>query len=117
MTSTTTTTTALKRKFNHDVFINILNAINDSIGKGLEYNLGLIDNPSATLAKVVTRTHLTYPQTRQYLQLLADQGLVSIDICHRKRRTRKKGRELKRQLNIITVKVTDKGYKYLLREE
>ena len=37
------------------------------MGKGLEYNLNLIDDPGATLAKVTSRTRLTYPQTRRYL--------------------------------------------------
>jgi hypothetical protein len=87
------------------------------MGKGLEYNLNLIDDPGATLAKVTSRTRLTYPQTRRYLQLLADQELVSIGIYRRKRRTRKKGREIKRRLTVTTVKITDKGYKYLLEEE
>ena len=87
------------------------------MSKGHEYNLGLIDDPGATLAKITSRTHISYPQAKQYLQVLADQGLVTIDTCHRKRKTRKKGREVKRQLNITTVKVTDKGYKYLLEEE
>jgi predicted transcriptional regulator len=84
------------------------------MGKGLEYNLNLIDDPGATLAKITSRTRLTYPQTRRYLQLLADQGLVTVGIYHRKRRIRKKGREIeRRRLTITTVKITDKGYKYL----
>jgi hypothetical protein len=99
------------------VFIDILNAISESMGKGLEYNLNLIDDPGATLAKVTSITRLTYPQTRRYLQLLADQELVSIGIYRRKRRTRKKGREIKRRLTVTTVKITDKGYKYLLLKE
>src|SRR5687768_15626665 len=115
--ATTITTAALKRKFNHNVLINILNAVNESMGKGLEYNLNLIDDPGATLAKITSRTRLTYPQTRRYLQLLADQGLVSIGIYRRKRRTRKKGREIKRRLTVTTVKITDKGYKYLVEEK
>ncbi len=85
------------------------------MGEGLEYNLNLIDDPGATLAKITSRARLTYPQTRQYLQLLADQGLVTVGIYHRKRRIRKKGREIRRRrLTVTTVKVTDKGYKYLL---
>jgi DNA-binding transcriptional regulator LsrR (DeoR family) len=95
----------------------MLNAISESMGKGLEYNLNLIDDPGATLAKVTSRTRLTYPQTRRYLQLLADQGLVTVGIYRRKRRTRKKGREIKRRLTVTTVKITDKGYKYLLLKE
>ncbi len=87
------------------------------MGEGLEYNLNLIDDSGATLAKITSRTRLTYPQTRRYLQLLADQGLVTVGIYHRKRRIRKKGREIKRRLTVTTVKVTDKGYKYLLEEE
>ncbi len=83
------------------------------MGKGQEYNLGLIDDPGATLANIINTTHLSYPQTRKYLHLLANQGLVTIDICHRKKKTRKKGRELKRRLTVVTVKVTDKGYRYL----
>jgi hypothetical protein len=43
--------------------------------------------------------------------------LVTVGIYHRKRRIRKKGREIKRRLTVTTVKVTDKGYKYLLEEE
>jgi DNA-binding transcriptional regulator LsrR (DeoR family) len=87
------------------------------MGKGHEYNLGLIEDAGATLANIVTITHLSYPQTKHYLQLLANQGLVTINIHHRKRKTRKKGRELKRQLRITTVKIADMGYKYLLKED
>lgn len=119
MTTTTTTkaaTAALKRKFNHYyVFVNILNAINESLGKGTEYNLGLIDDPGATIAKIITKTHLNYPQTKRYLQLLADQGLVTVSTYQRKR-ARKNGRVIKRQSTVTTVKITDRGYKYLKEE-
>jgi predicted transcriptional regulator len=112
----TTTTPALKRRFEHDVLVNILNAINESIGKGTEYNNNLIDDPGASLAKIVTMTRLSYPQTKQYLQLLADQGLITITAYQRKR-AHKKRSEVKRQSTVTTVKVTDKGYKYLQQEE
>lgn len=120
-TTTTTTTTetagaSLKRKFEHDVLINILKAVNESIGKGTEYNNNLIDDPGASLAKIVSSTRLSYPQTRQYLQLLADQGLVIVTNCQKKR-ARKMGREVKRQSAVVIVKVTDEGYKYLLNQQ
>lgn len=121
-TTTTTTTTgtagasSLKRKFEHDVLINILKAVNESIGKGTEYNNNLIDDPGASLAKIVSSTRLSYPQTRRYLQLLADQGLVIVTNCQKKR-ARKMGREVKRQSAVVTVKVTDEGYKYLLNQQ
>lgn len=92
----------------------ILYAINESIGEGLEYNNKLIDDPGATLTRIVTRCRLSYPQTKHYLGLLSDQGLVTIDIYQRKR-ARKKGRDIKRP-TVMTVKITDKGYKYLLGE-
>ncbi len=92
----------------------ILRAISENIGKGTEYNNNLIDDPGATLTKIVTRCHLSYPRTKHCLQLLADQGLVTVDICQ-KRRARKKGREIKRP-TVMTVKITDKGYKYLLKD-
>ncbi len=44
------------------------------MGKGTEYNNNLIDDPGASLAKIVSATCLRYPETRQYLQLLSDQG-------------------------------------------
>ena len=87
------------------------------MGKGHEYNLNLIDDPGATLAKITTITHLSYPQTKDYLQLLANQGLVTIEICRRRKRTRKKGRDIKRRLNITTFKVTDEGYRYLQKQK
>jgi hypothetical protein len=82
------------------------------MGKGHEYNLGLIDDPGATLANIVTKTHLNYPQTKRYLQLLADQGLVIVATYQRKR-ARKNGRTIKRQSTVTTAKITNKGYKYL----
>jgi predicted transcriptional regulator len=93
----------------------ILNAINESMGEGLEYNNKLIDDSGATLTRIVTRCRLSYPHTKRYLQLLADQGLVTIDTYQRKR-ARKRGRDIKRP-TVMTVKITDKGYKYLLLEE
>jgi predicted transcriptional regulator len=86
------------------------------MGRGNEYNLNLIDDPGATLAKITTITHLSYSRAKQYLQILADQGLVTIEICHRRKRTRKKGREIKRQLNIMTFKVTDEGHTFLQKQ-
>ncbi len=59
------------------------------MGKGTEYNNNLIDDPGASLAKIVTMTHLTYPQTKRYLQLLADQGLVTVTTYQRKRARKK----------------------------
>jgi predicted transcriptional regulator len=93
----------------------VLNAINESRGEGLEYNNKLIDDPGATLTKIVTRSRLSYPLTKHYLELLSDQGLVTIDIYQRKR-ARKKGRDIKRT-TVMTFKITDEGYKYLLLEE
>jgi predicted transcriptional regulator len=90
----------------------ILNAINESIGGGLEYNNKLIDDPGATLSRIVTRCRLPYPHTKHYLQLLSDRGLVTIDTYQRKR-ARKRGRDIKRP-TVTIVKITDKGYKYLL---
>ncbi len=92
----------------------ILNAINEGIGEGLEYNNKLIDDPGATLTRIVTRCRLSYPHTKHYLGLLADQGLVTVDIYQRKR-ARKKGRDIKRP-TVMTAKITDKGYKFLLLE-
>ena len=42
---------------------------------------------------------------------MADRGLVTIGV-YQKRRVRRKGRKIKR-LTVTTVKITDKGYKYL----
>ncbi len=111
-----TITVSIKRKFENDLYISILNAISESVGRGHEYNLDLIDDPGATLANITTITHLSYSQAKQYLQILADQGLVTIEICHRRKRTRKKGREIKKRLNITTFKVTDEGYKFLQKQ-
>ena len=66
------------------------------MGKGTEYNNNLIDDPGASLAKIVAMTRLSYPQTRQYLQLLSDQGLVTVT-TYRRKRARKKGRAVNRQ--------------------
>jgi predicted transcriptional regulator len=93
----------------------VLNAINESRGEGLEYNNKLIDDPGATLTKIVTRSRLSYPLTKHYLRLLSEQGLVTIDIYQRKR-ARKKGRDIKRP-TVMTFKITDEGYNYLLLEE
>lgn len=86
------------------------------MGRGTEYNNNLIDDPGASLAKIVSSPRLSYPQTRQYLQLLADQGLVIVT-TRQKKRARKMGREVKRQSAVVTVKVTDEGYKYLLNQQ
>jgi predicted transcriptional regulator len=94
------------------ILIDILNAINESMGEGLEYNNKLIEDPGATLTRIVTRCRLSYPPTKHYLRLLSDQGLVTIDIYQRKRARRKKDRKIKRP-TVMTVKMTDKGYKYL----
>lgn len=112
----TTTPTTKVNAFGDDslLFPLIIKAINENIGKGTEYNNNLIDDPGATLTKIVTGCRLSYPQTKHYLRLLADQGLVTIDI-HQKRRARKKGREIKRP-TVTTVKIADKGYKYLLED-
>lgn len=107
-----TTSAAIKRRFEHDLLINTLNAINESMGKGTEYNNNLIDDPGASLANIVSTTRLRYPKTRQYLQILANQGLVTVTTYQRKR-ARKNGRMVKRQSTVTTVKITDKGYKYL----
>ncbi len=118
-TITTTTTTSTKKitAFGDDslLFPLIIRAISENIGKGTEYNNNLIDDPGATLTKIVTGTRLTYPQIKYYLQLLADQGLVTVGV-YQKKRARKKGKELKRR-TVMTVKITDKGYKYLQEEE
>lgn len=82
------------------------------MGKGNEYNLNLINDPGATLAKITTITHLSYSQAKQYLQILADQGLVMVTTYQRKR-ARKNGRKIMRQSTVTTVKITNKGYKYL----
>ena len=119
MTTTTTNTTPTKKitAFGDDslLFPLIIKAISQNIAKGTEYNNNLIDDPGATLTKIVTTTQLTYPQIKHYLQLLADQGLVTIDV-YQKKRARRKGKELKRQ-TVMAVKITDKGYKYLQEEE
>src|SRR3712207_679848 len=94
------------------LFPEIIRAISENIGKGTEYNNNLIDDPGATLTKLVTTTKLTYPQVKHYLQLLADQGLVTISVYQKKRVRRKNGRKITRP-TVTTVKVTDKGYKYL----
>ena len=119
MTTTTTNTTPTKKitAFGDDslLFPLIIKAISENIAKGTEYNNNLIDDPGATLTKIVTTTKLTYPQIKHYLQLLADQGIVTIDV-YQKKRARRKGKELKRQ-TVMAVKITDKGYKYLQEEE
>jgi predicted transcriptional regulator len=119
MTTTTTTTTPTKKitAFGDDslLFSLIIKAISENIGTGTEYNNNLIDDPGATLTKIVTTTRLSYPQLKHYLQLLADQELVIVGV-YQKKRVRKKGKELKRQ-TVMTVKITDKGYKYLQEEE
>ena len=66
----------------------IIKAISENIGKGTEYNNNLIDEPGATLTKIVTRTRLSYPQIKHYLQLLADQGLVTV---HLSKKSKEKG--------------------------
>lgn len=86
------------------------------MGRGHEYNLNLINDPGATLANITTITHLSYSRAKQYLQILADQGLVTIEICHRRKRIRKKGREIKRRLDIKTFKVTDEGHRFLQKQ-
>jgi hypothetical protein len=58
---------------------------------------------------------MTFVSTnKHYLQLLADQGLVTVGV-YQKKRARKKGRKIKRS-TVTTVKITDKGYKYLEQE-
>jgi predicted transcriptional regulator len=122
MTATTSTTSTKKVTAfsDHDdddysfLFSLIIKAISENMGKGTEYNNNLIDDPGATLTKIVTGCRLSYPQTKYYLQLLADQGLVTIGI-YQKRRAHKKGKEIKRP-TVMTVKITDKGYKYLQEE-
>lgn len=121
MTATTSTTptkkiTAFRDHDDDDTFLFslIIKAISENMGKGTEYNNNLIDDPGATLTKIVTGCRLSYPQTKYYLQLLADQGLVTIGI-YQKRRAYKKGKEIKRP-TVMTVKITDKGYKYLQEE-
>ena len=119
MTATTSTTPTKKvTAFSDDddtfLFSLIIKAISENMGKGTEYNNNLIDDPGATLTKIVTGCRLSYPQTKYYLQLLADQGLVTIGI-YQKRRAYKKGKEIKRP-TVMTVKITDKGYKYLQEE-
>jgi predicted transcriptional regulator len=113
----TTTTPTKITAFGDDslLFPLIIKAISENMGKGTEYNNNLIDDPGATLTKIVTRTRLSYPHIKHYLQLLADQGLVTVSV-YQKRRARKKGKEIKRP-TVMTVKITDKGYKYLQEEE
>ena len=115
--STTTTNTKKLTAFGEDslLFPEIIRAISENIGKGTEYNNNLIDDPGATLTKLVTTTKLTYPQLRQYLQLLADQELVIVGVYQKKRARTKKGRKTTRP-TVTTVKVTHKGYKYLEQE-
>lgn len=96
------------------LFSLIIRAISENIGNDTEYNNNLIDDLSAILTKIVTRTRLSYPQIEHYLQLLADQGLVTVGIYQKKRAT-KKGRKIKRS-TVTTIKITDKGYKYLEQE-
>ncbi|MGH9989162.1 MAG: hypothetical protein ACREAS_01860, partial [Nitrososphaera sp.] len=107
--------TTNRKRSKPEILTDVLNAINESRGEGLEYNNKLIDDPGATLTKIVTRSRLSYPLTKHYLELLSDQGLVTIDIYQRKR-ARKKGRDIKRP-TVMTFKITDEGYKYLLLEE
>ena len=116
VSSSTTTTPKKITAFGQDslLFPEIIRAISENIGKGTEYNNNLIDDPGATLTKIVTSTRLSYPQIKHYLELLADQGLVTVGV-YQKRRARKKGRKIKRS-TVTTVKITDKGYKYLEQE-
>lgn len=86
-------------------FLKSLKAISENIGKGTKYNNNLIADPGATLTKIVTRTRLSYPQVRHYLQLLAGQELVTVGVYQKKRPT-KKGRKLKRS-TVTTVKIWD----------
>ncbi len=85
--STTTTPTKKITAFGEDslLFSEIIRAISENIGKGTEYNNNLIDDPGATLTKIVTTTRLSYPQIKHYLQLLADQELVTVGVCQKKR--------------------------------
>jgi predicted transcriptional regulator len=119
MTTTTTPATPIKKitAFGEDslLFPEIIRAISENIGKGTEYNNNLIDDPGATLTKIVTRTGLSYPQIRQYLQILADQGLVTVGVYQKKRKKRRNGGKLIRT-TVTTAKVTHKGYKYLEQE-
>jgi predicted transcriptional regulator len=112
--STATTPTKKITAFGDDslLFPVIIRAISENIGKGTEYNNNLIDDPGATLTKLVTTTRLSYPQLRHYLQLLAEQELVTVGVYQKKGARRKKGRLITRP-TVTTVKVTDKGYKYL----
>jgi hypothetical protein len=62
MTATTSTTPTKKvTAFSDDdddtfLFSLIIKAISENMGKGTEYNNNLIDDPGATLTKIVTRT-------------------------------------------------------------
>ncbi len=114
---TATTPTKKITAFGEDslLFPEIIRAISENIGKGTEYNNNLIDDPDATLTKIVTTTKLTYPQLRHYLQLLADQELVIVGVYQKKRARTKKDRKITRP-TVTTVKVTHKGYKYLEQE-
>ena len=117
MTTTTTKATIPIGKitaFGEDslLFPEIIRTIIENIGKGTEYNNNLIDDPGATLTKIVSGTGLSYPQVRQYLKLLADQGLVTVGIYQKKRMRRRKGGRLIRT-TVTTAKITHKGYKYL----
>ena len=116
MTTTTTTPTKKITVFGDDsiLFPLIIRAISENIGRGTEYNNNLIDDPGATLTKIVTRTRLSYPQIKYYLELLSDQGLVTVGIYQKKKAT-KKGKKIKRS-TVTTVKITHKGYKYLEHE-
>ena len=113
MTTTTTTPSKKMTAFGDDsrLYPLIIRAISENVGRGTEYNNNLIDDPGATLTKIVTRTRLSYPQIKHYLELLSDQGLVTVGV-YQKRRARKKGRKAMRP-TVTTVKVTHKGYKYL----
>lgn len=113
--STTTSHTKKVTALGRDslLFPIIIRAISENIGKGTEYNNNLIDDPGATLTKIVTATKLSYPELKHSLRLLSDQGLVTVGVYQKKRmRRRKKGGKLIRT-TVTTAKVTHKGYKYL----
>ncbi len=115
--STTIRTAKKATGFGDDslLFPKIIKVVSENVGKGTEYNNNLIDDPGTTLTKIVTRTRLSYPQIKHYLQLLANEGLVTVGVYQKKRKRRRNGGKLIRT-TVTTAKVTHKGYKYLEQE-
>jgi hypothetical protein len=86
-------------------------ATNDSIGEGLEYNNKLIEDPGATLTRIVTRCRLSHPPQNTICGFCLTKAWLLL-ILSKEKSKEKKGRKIKRP-TVMTVKITDKGYKYL----